>query len=558
MTIFIEQRTVGENKYVEAVVLPDGQHIDLRTRAGADALLQSPGAVKNIFAYDVRIGGDAHDGGDDVDKLIMTHLAIESLVTNSSPSLFQQKVTQRNLEPWIDRTIAELEKMTSDEDGHWQRTGELKTEQLYILRPCYSLFQHTDPSAMALKKGFFRVLAQLVEARTPLLPSALVCDMVCIFGSRAPVAIPQTPQKTLGELESCGFLAQYIRCSTVPYDPNVGGSSTAAAQLPLPPWIDKIYTELAKCTLLLKKKFKRGKPCGDILFNILNGTDGYLAGPKNEQLMTKLKAVAAYANILKKEPLLLGPNGTKSLHACYNCNKSNLSSNFQDNLKVCSRCHRAFYCSRKCQLDHWKKHKKTCEQLSKSEIKTSEANDQVLWTFAKTNHIDIMIQIAKVCNDTGLEKSDLLVEIDFAPDENGGTAPALQNPPKFKVKEAKKYYKDLRPNEPDWFNARNDPGTYESEIESLVTRLRQTHRSVGQQHIFCMARFPVGLCVGAIDLKHQSQCQQSDINFRPELDMFGNAVLDAFRSAIYDSNFGPLHNMFPDDYVQIILHKLNV
>jgi hypothetical protein len=37
--------------------------------------------------------------------------------------------------------------------------------------------------------------------------------------------------------------------------------------------VTKIYDELIKCSVLIKKKFKTGESCGDVVSSILNGKD---------------------------------------------------------------------------------------------------------------------------------------------------------------------------------------------------------------------------------------------------------------------------------------------
>mmetsp|Transcript_8624 Transcript_8624/g.12573 ORF Transcript_8624/g.12573 Transcript_8624/m.12573 type:complete len:225 (+) Transcript_8624:198-872(+) len=38
----------------------------------------------------------------------------------------------------------------------------------------------------------------------------------------------------------------------------------------------------------------------------------------------------------------------------------------KDRLKVCTRCRAAWYCSKECQEDHWRRHKKCCKMISSS------------------------------------------------------------------------------------------------------------------------------------------------------------------------------------------------
>lgn len=134
--------------------------------------------------------------------------------------------------------------------------------------------------------------------------------------------------KVFKEWESCGWLKEYIRCSTIPQD----GDNAH-----FPPGILKVYEHLNNnCFLLVKKKFKRGQPCGDVVSAIINGTDG--SRIKRPRVMHKLHELANYADILQSK--------AQPSNICRNCNKFGNSEEFQKSLMKCSRCKTVFYCSK--------------------------------------------------------------------------------------------------------------------------------------------------------------------------------------------------------------------
>ena len=52
--------------------------------------------------------------------------------------------------------------------------------------------------------------------------------------------------------------------------------------------------------------------------------------------------------------------------ACINCGTYEESGgDVAQKHNKCSRCHNALYCSKECQLEHWKQHKKICKEISK-------------------------------------------------------------------------------------------------------------------------------------------------------------------------------------------------
>jgi len=72
-------------------------------------------------------------------------------------------------------------------------------------------------------------------------------------------------------------------------------------------------------------------------------------------------------------------SGIYSGHMCLKCGKF---GDAKSKLKTCAKCKTAFYCSRKCQKDHWKDHKADCKlwrKLSSKEIKEKIKPKGRLW-----------------------------------------------------------------------------------------------------------------------------------------------------------------------------------
>ena len=75
--------------------------------------------------------------------------------------------------------------------------------------------------------------------------------------------------------------------------------------------------------------------------------------------------------LIETDPLLLlGRRGvhdgcavpTGKLRTCQNCGKM---EGKKGQLRACSKCKKARYCGRDCQVAHWKEHKKECARLAK-------------------------------------------------------------------------------------------------------------------------------------------------------------------------------------------------
>jgi hypothetical protein len=299
----------------------------------------------------------------------------------------------------------------------------------------------------------------------------------------------------------------------------------------------KVYDELIKCPALIKKKFRTGHPCGDVVSNILNGTD---YSKKNVAVIKKLKIVSSFADIMQpnncEEGLL-----QKGLKLCRYCSKSGHNIDFQLSLKACGRCKNTYYCSRDCQVADWKIHKTTCRLATKSDNKNSESNQQTFRNFSQRNYVEIMERFVSVCDDTGLDKSELLLELDFKPNENG-IAPALQEQPEFKVAKTREYFEGSRPNEPDWFFKTETEDQeifppYEDCVGPVVANVKDIYTRLTKNHILCLVRFPSTVSVMRLQMTEPDN----------ENEMFSDEALNAIRSAINDGNFGPLDGIFRED-----------
>jgi hypothetical protein len=125
-------------------------------------------------------------------------------------------------------------------------------------------------------------------------------------------------------LEATGVLGQFIRrCATDhKYQSDVM-------------WLLDV---ISQCTELVKKKFKSGKACGDILNSILSGEDGY-SGKRNEAVLSQLLFLQKLTTILAENKDFSGKE-----NVCRNCNKElTLDATFF----CCARCTAADYCSKR-------------------------------------------------------------------------------------------------------------------------------------------------------------------------------------------------------------------
>jgi len=563
-----------------------GQNINLCTREGADIFLQDEGSSFQGFSSNLETATALQRknsknnllNNEEKHMLSGTYFMIDSLAKYSTPAVFAT-IPKSEIESWIDHvmTVLKLKTQQDDDDDdasattsttsstkQWALTGILEQHDAYVLDACIPMFMHLDPVLVALERGFYKVLADFIQARkAPCLPCPDIAETMCMLCANTIMSIyfsqeqsqsqssskqkqaskqsqsqsqssttstsTWTMEKTFRKLESCGMLAQFIRCSTVP-------PSEEREDLGL----FKFYEELMHCQVLIKKKFKKGQPCGDLIFNILNGKDGH-KDPRTQRgkIMQYLTTIARLADIMQpgEQRQQQGDSTTgKTIlnKICRHCSKSGLTAEFQKSLMACSRCQQAYYCSKTCQIADWKIHKKNCHSVSKTEKKKTDATQHTLMNFAKANYAEIMQEIVEVCDEHHLTKGEVLLEVDFMPDESG-LAPALQVPAEFTVAKSRGYFEGSRPNEPDWFYKHVDSSVYKSNVKSIIAALKDTYQRLTPDHILVLTRYSGGVSVYRLQL--------SDFEGKGA-EMFSDKAVDAVRSAVMEGDYGPLSRIF--------------
>ena len=144
-----------------------------------------------------------------------------------------------------------------------------------------------------------------------------------------------------------------------------------------------------------------------------------------------------------------------------------------------------------------------------------------------------MAKLVEATQQTGLDKKDLIVELDMMPDANG-LAPALMEKPQFKILGTKGYYEGSRPNEPDWFfKNEGDKKLYEDNIGGVVTVVRDLHSRMTSDFVLFLVRFPQGCSCLRLELKTSSG-----------VPMFGDQALEAFKIRLQDNDFDPFKAIF--------------
>lgn len=399
----------------------------------------------------------------DKSQVATMHELLRRIATSTTPYNFRQQVSVNDIQVFIEYTTMELIKLTSK--PRYVKTGALDKHEC-VLIPLADICYHTVPGAFAFQSEFFEVLAAFAAApsRSPnrnrrRLPSPENCRLICEIVSNAFIASTQgfdnkwSAEKVFKKLEACGILQQFFRCLTVPESMD----ST-------PERIRNMLAELQNCASILNKNFQRGEPCGDTLIDIIEGRDG-----STERRVE----IAHYLQMLRETAIAADPTRyhLKQTDNCTRCGKEESSEG--RSLMTCARCKVAQYCSKSCQKAHWRYHKQYCAPFSKQGGKKMDFLSKAIQNFLDRYYVNLMLSILRECERTGVDMNEMIIELNFSPDDDG-VVPAVVNPPIFKVTPARRYIEGSQRETPDWIRKGYGPEFSEKAIQNIVALIKSS------------------------------------------------------------------------------------
>ena len=168
----------------------------------------------------------------------------------------------------------------------------------------------------------------------------------------------------------------------------------------------------------------------------------------------------------------------------------NFSRTHSPTLSFChnSRCKDTYYCSKEHQLADWKVHKKVCHPPDRALEKATKGSQDSIMSFVMSNYYDIMKEIVRITQDEGIDKQELVLEIDFF--ANKGSAPALRDPAEFKIGITSRYLQGDRPDEPDWFY--KGTSVYDDNIKMFIAGLTDHYRRMTNDRLLTVTRYASG------------------------------------------------------------------
>mmetsp|Transcript_31207 Transcript_31207/g.75058 ORF Transcript_31207/g.75058 Transcript_31207/m.75058 type:complete len:385 (-) Transcript_31207:167-1321(-) len=321
----------------------DGRRFDIGTKEGANALLR--GLTKfDLFSSKMKaiskIQKKKRLNNNDKGVIRDATFVLRELSRHCDEVLFREKIPLSEIQCWLDFTILQLHKMSSD--PKWIHKGHLELYDKCLLSDPLTMFLHPVPVDLAFEGKYFQALADFAKAYKSRRSSGdsekafEVIFFIVIMAFRSSTESPETnssAELVFQNFEASGVLEQVFRCIAIsrsfePYAVDV-----------MSPFLD----ELGTCSgEFLGKKFNKGQPCGDMLYAIL------------DQGLTNFPEISIRLENIKDRVEQMG--------VCNNCGKS--EEELQKLFLMCSGCRSNVYCSEVCQLADWKAHKKECRRAT--------------------------------------------------------------------------------------------------------------------------------------------------------------------------------------------------
>ena len=148
------------------------------------------------------------------------------------------------------------------------------------------------------------------------------------------------------------------------------------------------------------------------------------------------------------------------------------------------------------------------------------------------NYYHIIQELIRVSAETGLDRKELVLVVDFKPDE-AGLIPALGwAPDNFTIGSTKEYTEDDRPSEPDWFRRNVEGSDYEAWIVNWVNLVKETYHHLDpESDLLGLIRMVDG----------RSMCSTVNLSMTEvSKSLFSDEALDAFGKFLLDGNVSTL------------------
>jgi len=451
----------------------DGTELDLATRSGADAFLDR----NNDRCYFCQLLDDIEfmlpkEETYGTARIAGNYCFIYYVALNGS----RQKLNaQTNHEDWLRlcRHLEEqLELLVTNEI--WLRTGYLPEHHQEMIHVLYLLLKHGEYAhLLAEQVAVLPKFVQLLQAREGCLSEKMAYAAIstCFRYQSTMEEVYNNVERPFLELEQYGLLAQCLRALT---EPGQSDDEDSVAFL----------RKLMDQSRLIRKHFRPDTPTGTMLDDILAHRVGH---PRPAPLVLQLFQAIREMCTTVSTPQSGGGN------ICRLCAKKPTAD---QPLRRCARCLHTWYCSKECQRQDWKKHKKTCQattttpsstvagSFDATPIDVKSARNLAL-SFVQNNYFKIAARLGEFMRIEGCEKNELLVLLDF----HGPTARSRRG--LFNIRFSSRLcFGKPPPDEPDWFGKGTD--AYKANVKWFRDNLSDNVDRLRQEQILIVSRNPEG------------------------------------------------------------------
>lgn len=454
---------------------PDGRPVNIATRRGADAFI---GDGKEPFIETVLeqmtkplrmllstvFGPERQAFGL---QLLTGYAIFQCMAEYPSPEVLE-RVPESQLSLLVDHFTDVFGTLTRS--PRWMLTGVLEDWDRELLHSFVGWSRHPAAVRVMLKGAFLPTLAAMLEACGKL-PSSPVCENVFAILYNLWTTMEDmgmAAEAIFKRFVKDGIMSQYLRCLAQPQlDPEVLQRQRVMVAC------------LQQQSVLLLKYFNNDTEVGDMLSSLL------AQGPSSMQSV----AYAFLSNLANVAKMVDDHWSKPSVYRCNLCRRTGRSgTDAQTALLVCSRCKSVSYCSKECQRADWKAHKRTCEPKTANLAELADAESEMLRSFSLRHYCAIMKEIRVQMERRGVDKGELILEVNFF--SQHGTAPAMMDPPQFKIGVTKCYFEGDRPEEPDWF--RKGSRDYEQNATPVIAYIEEVYGLLTDDRLLVVAYYPSG------------------------------------------------------------------
>ena len=510
----------------DSLVSSNIKDLDVTTQQGADDFLRAPefdGGFIQAYMESIEQthqvlghGNLDHAGRREMSETLSgVYTMFAAIAHSASKVVFDQRVHASELKCFLKHAMNVLTPIADTEA--WALTGILSNKYDYgILEAISFLCLHEKFVKVHIEMKWMKFLADIcAKCQHPRHVGPQFARYLLRIAHHTNLTQEQsmevTTEVSYRAIEKSGLLLQLLRVVTLKQDNNNVHRM--------------VLDQLQNCPKLLRKSFKEGKPCYQVLQDLLHGRNGY-PSTFPESIRTRLAAVFRLSSMASTSANIQNDKNMEN-RLCRKCGNSNAFDNVK--LLACSRCKSAYYCSRECQLADWKQHKSRCVA---GKIIPSKASQQTLNNYLDQNYFRILGAFWEKMQEWNVGRTELILDLNFCAQHGSddSTSPALKG--EYRVAITNDYLDQV--DEPEWFSHFTEEAK-----QSILRTVRDQQERGLESHLFVVCCFSPndGVTVCRTKLAHPITKKS----------MFDDDIVAAFGNRDWETLEQRLKGCFPPD-----------